>query len=113
MGGNGFNTKFNIMKTTILIILITFTTVLFAGSTNAQIKTKANRAETITFYKYDIYDKDGNKYESVEAPTTELRYDCPICQGARVLNKNRNGISSVITCWRCNGKGYLVSNPGK
>jgi len=101
------------MNNILLIILTTFTIVLIAGSANTQIKTKANRAEVITFYKYDIYDKDGNKYESVEAPTTELRYECPICKGARVLNKNSNGIPNMITCWRCNGNGYLISNYGK
>jgi hypothetical protein len=86
---------------------------------NAQIKsnvkqadTTFNRSDTITYYNYDRYDKDGNYYMSVEKPTTELRYECPICKGACVL-KSRNNVPVMIQCWRCNGKGYLISNSGE
>jgi DnaJ-class molecular chaperone len=45
----------------------------------------------------------------------ELRYDCPICKGAAVLNvrNNKNGVPVNVSCWKCNGKGYLISNSGK
>jgi|GEM_PF-5021845 hypothetical protein len=103
------------MRPLIYIFLFLFTLIFLTGTTSAQIKTKANPAVIITYYEYDRYDKDGNSYKSIEAPTTELRYECPICKGAAVLNKreNRTGVPVMVTCWRCNGKGYLVSYSGK
>ena len=81
----------------------------------AQSKSNANQAKAAGLYEYDRYDQNGNNYKSIEAPTTELRYDCPVCKGAKVLNvkNSKNGVPVNVSCWRCSGKGYLVSNTGK
>jgi len=103
------------MRLLIYIFLFIFTLIFITETTSAQIKTKANQAGIITYYEYDRYDKDDNSYKSIEPPTTELRYECPDCKGAMVLNKreNRTGVPVMVTYWRCNGKGYLISNSGK
>jgi hypothetical protein len=62
------------------------------------------------YYVYEYYDKNGNSVTSLEPPTKEYRYECPICKGERVLQVSKNNHK---TCWRCNGSGYVVSNPGK
>ncbi|HEY5125355.1 MAG TPA: hypothetical protein VIL99_13105 [Ignavibacteria bacterium] len=100
----------------LIYIFFAFSSLFFITEiANAQIKTKVSQGESITLYEYDRYDKDGNTYKSIEAPTTELRYECPICKGASVLNINsvKNSVPIMVSCWRCNGKGYLVSNSGK
>jgi hypothetical protein len=101
----------------IINIFFTFSLLLIiAEVTNAQIKTNINQADSITLYQYDYYDKDGNNHYSIEAPTPELRYECPICKGASRLYIRNNNYSvpvNAVPCWRCNGKGYLVSNSGK
>jgi hypothetical protein len=76
---------------------------------------KINSNSSPDTYVYEGYDKDGNSVGILGAPTKELRYECPICKGASVLNiRNvKFGIPVMVSCWRCNGKGYLVSNSGK
>ena len=61
-------------------------------------------------YVYEYYDKNGNSVPSLEPPTKEFRYECPICKGGRVLLVSK---FNHKTCWRCNGNGYIVLNPGK
>jgi len=61
-------------------------------------------------YVYEYYDRNGNSYLSIEPPTKELRYECPVCNGDRVLQTYK---FNHKTCWRCNGNGYLISNSGK
>jgi hypothetical protein len=102
------------MNNIFFILLVPVLFFLVPGNSNSQIKPKANHAESITLYEYERYDKDGNTYMSAETPTPELRYECPICKGAMVLNKSsKNRVPIMVSCWRCAGKGYLVSNSGK
>jgi hypothetical protein len=69
---------------------------------------KVDKSETLFVYEY--YDRDGNKYPPIRPPTKELRYECPVCNGNRVLQTYK---FNHKTCWRCNGDGYLISNSGK
>jgi hypothetical protein len=101
------------MKHTIFIFFVLTSLLFVTSSIFAQSKSNASQAKTITLYEYERYDQNGNTCISIEAPTTELRYDCPVCKGARVLNIKSTGVPVNVSCWRCNGKGYLVSNTGK
>lgn len=99
-----------------LFIIIFFSSLfLITSNTFAQTKSIANQAKDVNLYEYYRYDQNGNYYKSIELPTTELRYDCPICKGSTVLNvrNSNNGVPVNVSCWRCNGKGYIVSNSGK
>lgn len=69
---------------------------------------KVDKGEML--YVYEYYDKNGNSVPSLEPPTKEFRYECPICKGGRVLLVSK---FNHKTCWRCNGNGYIVLNNGK
>jgi len=69
---------------------------------------KVDSSETL--YVYECYDRTGSSFLSSEPPTKELRYGCPICKLAK---PERFNTGFYRTCWRCGGKGYLVSNSGK
>jgi hypothetical protein len=71
---------------------------------------KINSNSSPDAYVYEGYDKDGNSVRIFGAPTKEFRYQCPVCNGARVIH-NRDG--NTCRCWRCNGNGYLVSKASK
>jgi len=101
-----------------LFLIILFTAGVYLNITTctfAQTKPISHKAISVILYEYDRYDKDGNKYLSIEPPTTELRYDCPVCKGTSFQNirKGNNSVPVYVSCWRCNGKGYLISNTGK
>ncbi|MFA5012716.1 MAG: hypothetical protein WC644_12300 [Ignavibacteria bacterium] len=104
--------KLNIIKIAILVFVFTFSFLLMTSGAYSQIK-QDSTSNASTFYVYERYDKDGNTCFSIEPPTTEIRYDCPVCDGARVLSTRNTGVPVNIVCWRCNGKGYLVSSKGK
>ena len=103
------------MKHSIFIFFVLMSLFFVTSGIFAQSKSNAYQAKTASLYEYEKYDQNGNYYKSIEAPTTELRYDCPICKGAAVLNvrNNKNGVPVNVSCWKCNGKGYLISNSGK
>lgn len=101
------------MRHTIFIFFALTSLLFMTSSIFAQSKSNAFQAKAVvTLYEYERYDQNGNTCISIEAPTTELRYDCPVCKGARVLNIKSTGVPVNVSCWRCSGKGYLVSNPG-
>ena len=102
----------NIILIFVFLIVMQFITSVAFAQNKTETATTADTLKTTVLYKYDRYDKGGNRYISIEPPTPELRYDCPICKGARVLNDRSFGVPVVQKCWRCNGKGYLVSNSG-
>ena len=75
------------MKHTIFIFFVLPSLFLVSSSIFAQSKSIAYQAKAVvTLYEYERFDQNGNTCKSIEAPTTELRYDCPICKGATVLN---------------------------
>ncbi len=101
------------MRHTIFIFSVLTALFLTTSIVLSQTKQTAFKAKAVvTLYEYDRYDENGNTCLSVEAPTNELRYDCPVCKGARALNIQRTGVPVNVKCWRCNGKGYLISNSG-
>ena len=104
--------KLNIIKIAILVFVFTSSFLLMTSTAYSQTK-QDSASKASTFYVYERYDKDGNTFISVEPPTTENRYDCQVCKGARVLSDRNTGVPTNLTCWRCNGKGYLVRNKGK
>jgi hypothetical protein len=67
-------------------------------------------AKSEMLYVYECYDRNGNSFLTSGPPTKELRYDCPIC---KIAKPERFNTGQYRTCWRCGGKGYLVSNPEK
>ncbi len=104
--------KLNIIKIAILVSVFYSAFLLMASDAYSQTK-QDSASKASTFYVYERYDKDGNTFISIEPPTTEIRYTCLICDGARVLSTRNTGVPVNILCWRCNGKGYLVSSKGK
>lgn len=99
-----------------IFIFLTFTSLFFISElSNSQIIRKTIQADTIALTGSDRIDKDRNDFMSTQKPTTEMRIECILCKGTTVLNYRNgyNGTSYLIRCWRCAGKGYIISPSGK